>query len=167
MFKKSKKSEVDATDDINNVEEAQALADQLGRDDESLTSTLKETDPFEEIPTFTPGKPGFEQGRSFSGNFCYTKRVYSEKFLAGKKDVDGRKYRDLHVLEDKNGNKLGLWSVGQLGYMFSKVEQGQYIKVQYDGKTETALKPGQSPSHNFKFWTATDNRTPSDRNVVE
>lgn len=164
MFKNKKRNEnVEATDDVNNAEQAQALANELGRDDESIEKNLEETDPFENIPTFTPGKPGFEEGRTFAGTFCMTKRVYSEKFLAGKKDVDGRKYRDLHVIEDKNGKKFGLWSVGQLGYMFSKTEVGQYVKVRYDGKASEALKQGQSPSHDFTFWTApTDHRTPAD-----
>lgn len=164
MLGRKNKKDIEPTDDIANTEEAQAMAEELGRDDDNM-GELKETDPFEEIPTFTPGKPGFEEGRSFAGNFCYTKRVYSEKFLAGKKDQDGKKYRDLHVLEDKNGKKFGLWSVGQLGFMFSKVEAGQYIKVVYDGKSEAALKPGQSPSHNFKFYIKEDHKTASDNNI--
>jgi hypothetical protein len=165
MFKNKKRNEnVEATDDVNNAEQAQSLANELGRDDESLEQNLEETDPFENIPTFTPGKPGFEDGRTFAGTFVANKTIYSEKFTAGKKDKDGKTFRILHILEDKNGKKFGLWSVGQLGYMFSKTEIGQYVKVRYDGKAAEALKAGQSPSHEFTFWTpTTDHKTASDK----
>lgn len=166
MFNKnSKKSQVEATDEINDVEKAENLASELGRDDETMTSKLKVADPFENIPTFTPSKAGFEQGRSFAGTYQLTKRIYSEKFTAGKRDVDGRMYRDLHVLEDSKGRKFGLWSVGQLGYMFTKLDKGTYIKITYTGKSEKSLKAGQSPSHEFKFEVAENYQTAGDQGI--
>ena len=157
----SKKNRNEMTDEVTN--EQADLAGTIGREDEILEASLREVDPFEEIPTFTPGKPGFEAGMHYAGKFVRTKRVYSDKFTAGKIDAETKKtYRDLHILEDKNGKKFGLWSVGQLGYMFEKTEAGQYIKVVYEGKAEEALKAGQSPAHNFKFFTIEPTQAPKE-----
>jgi hypothetical protein len=160
MFKKAKR---EMTDEITNGEEHKALAQDIGRVDPEMEKNLVEVDPFENIPSFTPGKPGFETGVTFAGTYVNTKRVYSEKFLAGKKDVDGRKYRDLHILRDSKNRNFGLWSVGQLAYMFSKLEAGNYVQVTYDGLANEAIKAGQSPSHEFTFKTVENCETAADR----
>lgn len=127
----------------------------IGVVDASLAKSLKKLDPMEEIPSFVPGK-NLEVGMSLAGRYLHTKRVYSEKFTAGKRDASGRKYRDLHVLADvKSGAKFGIWSVGQLGIIFDRArpatseKPGQYMVVKYTGLAKEALRQGESPAHEF------------------
>lgn len=113
--------------------------------------TAKEVDPFENTPTFVPGK-NLAAGRVLAGLYIRTKRVFSEKLTAGKIDPKtGRRYRDLHVLEDAtSGQKFGIWSTGQLAAVLPRLSEGQYVEIEYTGLATKSLKPGQSPAHQFK-----------------
>lgn len=118
---------------------------------QELAGQLEEVDPLQNIVTFVPGKPGWTVGMKKSGVLVGTKRVFSEKFTAGKKDENGKKYRDLHILRHPQHGLFGIWSVGTLGYALEKPEMiGRFIVIEYTGLGE-ALKVGQSAPHTFKF----------------
>lgn len=114
-------------------------------------SGATKVDPFEQYPSFVPGKPGFEEGVTLAGTYQYTKRVYSDKLKAGKKDKDGKIYRDLHVLKHESGKCFNIWSSGMLGIVMAMLAPNQYIEVKYTGLAKTPLKPGQSAPHTFEF----------------
>lgn len=110
-----------------------------------------EANPAQNIPSFVPGK-NFAAGMTLTGRFVRTDRVYSDKFTAGKKDTNGKTYRDLHILEDMKSKELfGIWSVGILSNFFDQVPTEAPVKVEYLGLAEKALKPGQSAPHDFKL----------------
>jgi hypothetical protein len=123
----------------------------FGELDTATEQQLKEVDPLQNLVTFVPGKPGYEAGQILAGHYVGTKRVYSEKFTAGKKDKDGRQYRDLHILRNPKNGKFGIWSVGSLGFVMEKMAPNELISIEYVGLAEKALKPGQNPPHVFKF----------------
>ena len=124
----------------------------FGALDQGVEQRLSEVDPLENIPCFVPGKAGFEAGKKLAGEYVGTKRVYSDKFTAGKKEDDGRIYRDLHIFRNTVHNKkFGIWSVGTLGLVMSRIAPGQLLSVEYTGLAEKSLKPGQSAPHTFKF----------------
>lgn len=118
-----------------------------------LQQQLQDVDPLQNAPSFVPGKPGFEVGEKLGGYYVGTKRVYSEKFTAGKRDEanGGKIYRDLHILRHPQHGKFGIWSVGSLGFVMEKLAPNEYIMIEYTGLAEKALKPGQSAPHTFKF----------------
>jgi hypothetical protein len=141
----------------NKVEETN-LTDEPRRSDlnfgeipNEMEQQLKEVDPLQNIPTFVPGKPGFEEGDKLGGYYVGTKRVYSDKFTAGKRDETGRIYRDLHILRHPKHGRFGIWSVGSLGFVMERLAPNEYIVVEYTGLAEKALKPGQSAPHTFRF----------------
>lgn len=122
-----------------------------GMDAESERS-LQEIDPLEQIPCFIPNKAGFEDGQTLSGRFLGTKRVFSDKFTAGKRDEEGRMYRDLHTfMNTKVQKKFGIWSVGTLSMVLSRVLPGEMLRITYTGLADKPLKVGQSAPHTFKF----------------
>lgn len=103
----------------------------------------------ENMPNFVPGK-NWAVGQSLGGIYVRTERVYSSKFKAGKKDRDGKKYRDLHVLEDVNSKALfGIWSVGILGNFFEQVPPNAPVKLTYKGLGDKPFKEGDNAPHTF------------------
>ena len=140
------------TNTNKNLDEGTALPAGVGVIPKNLAADLKEVNPFESIPTLTPGKPGLEAGATVGGYYVRTKRVYSDKFVTSKRDNDGRKYRDLHILRDvATGKNFGIWGVGQLDFTMQLVAPNQLIEITYEGKAEKALRPGESPAHSFSF----------------
>lgn len=108
-------------------------------------------DPSENAPTFVPGK-NWAIGQVLAGRYLETRRIYSDKFTAGKKDADGRIYRDLHILADlKTGKEYGIWSVGVLANFFRQCPVLAPVKLTYNGIAKEALKKGQNPPHDFTF----------------
>lgn len=127
----------------------------IGLADATLSGKLRELDPMEQIPSFVPGK-NLEKGQTLAGRYVGTKRVLSEKFKGGKRNADGKKYRDLHTLRDvKSGEKFGIWSVGALGIIFDRAraetaeQPGQYLELKYLGQDGKPIREGESPSHEF------------------
>ena len=107
--------------------------------------------PTDDMATFVPGK-NWSVGQNLSGRYVRTERVYSDKFTAGKKDVNGKIYRDLHVLEDMtNGALFGIWSVGILGNFFEQCPVESPVSITYLGLADKPLKPGQAVPHNFNM----------------
>lgn len=103
----------------------------------------------EDSQNFVPGK-NWAVGQTLSGSYVRTDRIYSDKFKAGKKDSEGRTYRDLHVLEDiTNHSTFGIWSVGVLTNFFDQVPVGAPVSITYTGIADEPLKPGQSAPHTF------------------
>jgi hypothetical protein len=107
--------------------------------------------PGEDMPDFVPGK-NWKVGQNLSGKYVGTERIYSDKFTAGKKDTNGKIYRDLHTLEDlTTAMPYGIWSVGVLGNFFAQVPVGAPVSITYTGVAAESFKPGQNPPHTFDF----------------
>lgn len=124
----------------------------FGASNAEIEGRLSDVDPLENIPCFVPGKQGFEKGKKLVGKYIGTKRVYSDKFTAGKRDEEGRLYRDLHIyLHPIHNKKFGIWSVGTLGMVMSRLAPGELLTIEYTGLAEKSLKPGQSAPHTFRF----------------
>lgn len=116
------------------------------------TRKTAKVNPFENIPSFVPGK-NLEPGRLLAGFYVRTKRVWSEKLTAGKKDPrSGKRYRDLHILKDATTSaRFGIWSVGQLGAVLPFLKRDQYVTIEYLGIAAKSIRPGQSPAHDFNI----------------
>lgn len=126
---------------------------QAGKDVGRKPADLKMTaaNPGENMVVFVPGK-NWKVGDTLTGRYISTERVYSNKFTAGKKDKDGKIYRDLHTLEDLTDKSLfGIWSVGILGNFFNHVPVEAPVSITYKGLGDEAFKPGQSVPHTFDF----------------
>lgn len=151
MAKEKKEQAAKSQEEMTAEEQRAALAG-FGEVDAELSAQSKEVDPFERMPTMNPGKPGFEEGQTRAGIYVRTKRVVSDAFAAGKIDPKtGEKYRLLHVLRNRAGDKVfGIWSVGQLGAAMQCLNEGDYIEITYTGVGEP-LRKGQSGPHTFKF----------------
>lgn len=135
----------------NEIDTEAAMAG-FGEVDSELTAKAKEVDPFASIPSVVPGKPGFTEGKTLAGIYVRTRKVVSDNFAAGKVDPEtGEKYRLLHVLSNRAGDKMfGIWSVGQLGAAMKCLEAGDYIEITYNGVGQP-LRKGQTGPHTFKF----------------
>lgn len=138
-------------------DDVQETYEEIGGSDTSRTN-LKEQDPFENLPSFVPDK-NWKVGRKLCGRVVGSKRIFSDKFQAGKM-VDGKMSRMRHILEDVKGNKFVLWGVGALDVIMSRVVPGQYIEIEFKGKAEKPLKPGQSVPYVFGIFSDTPLRDP-------
>ena len=58
----------------------------------------------------------------------------------------------MYYLENKDGEKVGVWGTALLDQRFSKVEKGTEVRIVYNGKT-TSPKTGRS-YHDFSFYKA-------------
>jgi hypothetical protein len=148
--KESKKGRREITDDVDEVTQ-EALGSDIGSVPEELEARLEEADPMESIPCFVPGKPGFEEGKTLGGYYVSSKKVYSQKFKAGKKDDAGKKYRLLHVFKDAKERAFGIWGVGHIDWVMKMLLPKQFIAITYEGLAEESLKEGQNPPHKFSF----------------
>lgn len=143
-------------------EETMKAAATIGRDDSDWEAGAAEVDDvFKSIPSFTPGKPGFDkEGEGFTGTFVRTKRVVSDKLTGGKVDpVTHERYRNLHIFSDKNNVQFGIWGVGGLDAAMRCVRPGSRMKIIYDGLGEP-LKAGQDAPHTFKYKGTTPDGQP-------
>lgn len=119
--------------------------DNIGGSDSSRT--VKEQDPFENLPSFVPDK-NWKVGRKLCGRVVGSKRIFSDKFTAGKL-VNGKMSRMRHILEDTKGQKFVLWGVGALDVIMDRVVPGQYVEIEFKGRAEKPLKAGQTPPYVF------------------
>lgn len=132
--------------------ETLAAAQTIGRDDSNWLSGMNEADPFERMPTFMPGKPGFDKvGDSFLGEFVRAKIVVNENSpWARVNPKTGQKEVTLVTFRDPKGNPFGIWGVGGIRAAAMCLREGDKLKITYLGLGE-ALKPGQNQPHTFKF----------------
>lgn len=117
------------------------------------TAAVETAELIKNNPAFVVDK-NWSIGAKLAGRYLGTSRVYSEKFTAGKVETaegpnKGKKFRDLHNLVDTKGNEFGIWSVGTLGELFSRLPRNAYVVLTYTGRAEEALKPGQTPPYTF------------------
>lgn len=124
----------------------------IGRDDSGWLEGMNEADPFERMPTFMPGKPGFNQvGESFLGEFVRAKVVVNENSpWARINPKTGQKEVTLVTFRDPKGNPFGIWGVGGIRAAAQCLREGDKLRITYLGLGEP-LKPGQNPPHTFKF----------------
>lgn len=140
---------------VNAKDEVQATYDDIGGSD---NREVKAQDPFENLPSFVPDK-NWKVGRKLCGRVIGSKRIFSDKFSAGKM-VDGKMSRMRHILEDVKGNKFVLWGVGALDVVMSRVAPGQYIELEFKGKADQPLKAGQSAPYVFGVFSDAPLRDP-------
>ena len=101
-----------------------------------------------------PDSLSFVQGEILHGKYMLTKRVYSESFNNPKiEKITGRGYRDQHVFQDAEDQTFGIWNVGVLGNILTRVKRGTVLAIRYDGLAAEPLKKGQNPPHTFTFLT--------------
>lgn len=148
---KSQNTKAGAADEKAAKAAAEVDANAFGEIPEELASDLKEVNVLGSMPTFVPAQEGYTEGMLKAGVYKGTKRVYSDKFSNPKKDLDGRKYRDLHVFEHPKAGMFGIWSVGILGFVMSRIPKGSFISIKYTGLASEALKKGNNPPHTFEF----------------
>lgn len=114
-------------------------------------TNFSDADPMASGPAFVPNQ-NWENGQTLTGKFVETERVYNDKKPNWKKGSDGRRYRDLHHLEDMTtGDRFSIWSVGVLDNFFGQVPVGAPVAITYTGLGTEPLKEGQNPPHTFKF----------------
>jgi hypothetical protein len=102
---------------------------------------LEEFNPFENIPTLIVGND-FTEGMTVAGYFDASEWVASAKFAkySKTKNEEGTPTRLRHVLRigSPTGNRLGIWTTGELGKAFEKLVPGDLISITYKGKGENA-----------------------------
>jgi hypothetical protein len=147
------------TDEGINEAARTAPAD-LGALPVELAAKLEVVDVLDSMPTFVPAKPGFEIGKTLAGYYVGTKKVVSDKFTAGKVDDQGNKYRLLHMFKDTKGRNFGIWSVGQLAFVMTRVNLNQLVAITYEGRAAESIKPGQAAPHEFTIQAEGELRNP-------
>jgi hypothetical protein len=121
---------------------------------EEMEELLKEVVKQEDGPTFQPGKPGFEVGKTLAGFYLGTRRIYSSKFRNPKIEKGtGLKYKDRHFFKHPKAGPFGIWAVGTTAPIFSRIptKEPKFIAMTYLGLAEKPFKEGQSRPHMFTF----------------
>jgi hypothetical protein len=128
---------------------------------EVLVDNLKEVTLFDNIPTFVPGKPGFDLDTPVrGGRYVKSRMVESAKLTAGS--------RYLHIFEDvRQQQKFGIWGVGQLDAVCESLSGGDVLEITYMGQATEPLKPGQNPPHQFTFRGVASNGSPLELDLTE
>lgn len=106
--------------------------------------------PLEKIPTLTVGQD-FAVGMTIAGWVDETQTLASHKFkFSQKRNAEGVPTSLRHVLRigSPTGEKLGIWSCGELKLAFEKLPAGTFIAITYKGKGENASGQEQ---HFFEF----------------
>jgi len=101
---------------------------------------LEQFNPLENIPTIAVGEE-FEEGMTVAGYFEETQVIASPKFKHSKvKNAEGVPTQKRHVLRvgSPTGEKLAIWSTGELGLAFDKLAKGEFISLKYLRKGENA-----------------------------
>lgn len=110
---------------------------------------VKEVDMFAELPSFVADK-NWKVGRTLAGKFVSSKKIFSDKFTAGRVDAEtGKVCRMRHILEDAKGNRFVIWGLGSLDVIFKRLRPQQYVELTLTGRAEKALKAGQTPPYTF------------------
>lgn len=98
---------------------------------------------------FVPDKTGFTAGITLTGIFVNTKKVVSDKLTTSKRDENGKKFRNLHILKDAEGKPFGIWGTGVLDVLMKSVTAGKIVGITYKGRAKEALQQGQQPPMEF------------------
>lgn len=111
---------------------------------------VEDYNPMENIPTVAVGEE-FTAGMTLAGYFEETQIIASKNFkYSQEKNADGLPIQRRHVLRvgSPSGERLGIWSTGELRNTFEKLQPGQFIAITYKGKGENAKGQQQ---HFFEY----------------
>jgi hypothetical protein len=99
----------------------------------------EEYNPMENIPTIAVGKQWAEK-QTINGYFVETQRCTSAKFTNAKErdPATGLGVQFLHVFRLASGDKLGVWSTGELANVCEKLKANEFISITYKGKGTNA-----------------------------
>lgn len=101
---------------------------------------VEEYNPMETIPTLAVGDD-FTAGMTVAGFYEETQVIASPKFIHSKeRNEKGVPVQRRHVLRigSRVGERLAIWTTGELGVAFEKLDPGTFIAVTYKGKGENA-----------------------------
>lgn len=117
---------------------------------------LEEFNPMENIPTIAVGKE-FKEGMTISGYYEESQLIESTKFKKARyTGPNGKPAQWRHVLRigSPTGDKLAIWTTGELKMTFDKLVQGAFIAITYKGKGENGSGNDQ---HFFEYKRAAAN----------
>lgn len=112
--------------------------------------TVEDFNPLENIPTLTLGED-FVDGQTVAGWFEETQVLASHKFkFSQEKNAEGVPTSRRHVLRigSPTGERLAIWSSGELRNTFEKVQPGQFIAITYKGK---GMNANNQQQHFFDY----------------
>ena len=109
---------------------------------------LQEYNPMESLPTLAVGEE-ITAGTVIVGKFVGTETIASRKFkFSQKKNAEGIPTQDRHILELADGRRLGVWTCGELGMVFGKIQPGSWIELKYNGK---GMNSNNQQQHFFEY----------------
>jgi len=108
----------------------------------AASENLTEVNPFERPPLLKVGKD-WMPGKTITGYFCENVTIPTPKSKYANEAVT-------HILRvgSPTGDKLGIWSVGELGAFFEGMPAGTLVSIEYVSKGKNADNNDQ---HFFKF----------------
>jgi hypothetical protein len=113
---------------------------------------VEDYNPMEQIPTLAVGEDGeFKPGMTVAGYYEETQRISSPKFIHSKEvDEAGVKVQYRHVLRigSLQGERLGIWTTGELRTAFKKLTPGTFVVITYKNRGVNAKGQKQ---HFFEF----------------
>lgn len=98
--------------------------------------TVEEFNPMDVIPTVAVGEE-FAEGMTIAGWYEETQVIASKKFTYSKEvNEKGIPTQKRHVLRvgSPTGDRLAIWTCGELRNTFEKLQPGQFIALTYKGK---------------------------------
>lgn len=117
------------------TEEAKGVPADLLKRASAVPAGVKtqEYNPMEAVPTLTVGKD-FSAGMTIAGYFDENEVIASHKFKYSKTmNEEGVPTSTRHVIRvgSPTGEKLAIWSCGELRLAFEKINRGDFISIKY------------------------------------
>lgn len=110
---------------------------------------LEDYNPLESIPTLAVGKE-IKAGQVINGYFEMTERIVSAKFKNSQErdPASGLPVQYRQIFRLTNGQKLAIWTTGELSLVCEKLQPGELISITYKGKGVNAQGRDQ---HFFEY----------------
>ena len=111
---------------------------------------LEAYNPMEAIPTVAVGDD-FKEGMTLAGYYEETQEIASPKFkFSQTRNEKGVPTQLRHVLRigSPTGQRLGIWTTGELRNTFEKLPVGSFIAITYKGK---GLNANNQQQHFFEY----------------
>lgn len=111
---------------------------------------VEQYNPMENIPTLAVGEE-LKAGMTLAGWYEETQLIESMKFrFAQRKGPNGKPAQLRHILRigSPTGERLGIWSTGELANTFDKLQPGTFIAITYKGK---GLNANNQEQHFFEY----------------
>lgn len=111
---------------------------------------VEEFNPMENIPTLAVGEE-LKAGMTIAGWYEETQLIESLKFkFATRKGPNGKPAQLRHVLRigSPTGDRLGIWTTGELANTFDKLQPGTFIAITYKG---LGVNSNNQQQHFFEY----------------